>query len=324
MLKSVLIVLWTIIQTTAHIAFSLGSFFICRFDHTNYLVVVYYITYLYDYDKCGRVRVTNSTGPFGFLAGRNDVCDCAASEPSLYNITHTIAEKAQFPRYASRYFRTQVYLLLFVIIDVFWLLSSLLLLVGICCRVKRNFATVFYLPWLITAGLAVLLDVTASVHFGLDFLDIYNYTSWLRFIGVENYMDFKEFNKAPSSVYIPAASTVVLVTVWSRFVAFWILNIVNFFTISNEFTIAYKKRKNIKQTNEESIRNRIGAWNSFYDSISMKSPSASSADLHGMSADSGMVLARPNLNRTDRASTDMEICTSLPSSTAIIEDPHVM
>ncbi|CAH1101179.1 unnamed protein product [Psylliodes chrysocephalus] len=208
--KGILISIWTIVQTSFHIIFVLGGYYVCQFKPSHYILVIFYITYFY---------------------------------------------------------------------------------AGISFKVKKCLSIIFYGPWLLVTCVSVLLDVTAAVHFGLDLLQIFNYTSWLRFIGVTNYQDFSKFNKFKSSSYVPHMSSITMTLFWSRLCIFWILNIVNFFSIVNSFGIAFRgiagndKRNKIiaRRSNSQissnqmnSSESRIRNWQKFYGTVETNSCRSSS------------------------------------------------
>ncbi|XP_057663775.1 uncharacterized protein LOC130898458 [Diorhabda carinulata] len=286
--KGIFIAIWTIIQTSFHIVFVLGGYYICQFKPAHYLVFVLYITYFYDYDKCGSLSVSPENYSFPkTLKGESKLADLrrnsTENEDDLYKIIDTIMEQANFPRQTYPYFRTRTYIFLYAVHDCCWIMSSFLLFVGICFQVKKCLSVLFYGPWLLSCGIGLLLDVVAAVHFGLDMLYIHNYTSWLNFIGVENYKDFRKFDNYYSSNFVPFASSVIMVAFFSRLLAFWALNIVTFFSINSHFVMAYvdsdssskqssnRRTKNAIDSSELRIRN----WQMFYGTVDTSSRDSS-------------------------------------------------
>lgn len=86
------------------------------------------------------------------------------------------------------------------------------------------------------------------LHFCVLFFQ--SYTSWLRFIGVQNYKDFSDLDDHPSSKYIPIEPTILMVTTFSRSIIIWIINIINFSHILNIAVLAYQDNVN-RETAEE-------------------------------------------------------------------------
>ncbi|XP_072401224.1 uncharacterized protein [Diabrotica undecimpunctata] len=263
--KGIIVALWTIIQTCFHVMFVLCGHYSCRFKPSQSLLVIFYITYFYNYDKCGHVYLDSDTSVNHFHNDSRLIdldTDPKPDEDDLYRILYTILEKGNFPAQSTTYLRTQFYLFLYIFIDGFWMISTFILFAGICFNVKKTLSLFFYGPWLVVCGFHVFLDIIAAVHYGLDMLQIKNYTSWLKFIGIENYKDFSKFNKFDSAVYVPHISSIVMVMFFSRFLIFWLLNIMNFFTITTNCVLAYKGPSNIKRSNETGKSYRSGAHNS--------------------------------------------------------------
>lgn len=98
-----------------------------------YATVINFLSFLCsDYDRCGSVSV----GEESFFSIKQDSnstrlidleTNATDEEDSIYNIVHTISEKAIFPRESSQYYRTRIYLFCCVICDGCWLLSAFLL-----------------------------------------------------------------------------------------------------------------------------------------------------------------------------------------------------
>lgn len=311
--KGIVIAIWTIIQTSFHIVFVLGGYYICQLKSSHYLVFVLYITYFYDYDKCGSFSLSPENYLFPKMSkGESKLIDLRRNvtqdEDDIYKIIHTIMERANFPRQTYPYFRTQMYTFVYAIHDGCWLMSSFLLFAGICFHVKKYLSIFFYGPWLLSSGIGLLLDVVAAVHFGLDMLYIHNYTSWLHYIGVKNYKDFAKFDKYNSSNIVPFAGSIIMVVFFARLLVFWTLNIVTFFTINSHFVIAYvdsntnsssDRRGKTRTTNaNNSSELRIRNWQMFYGTLDTSSRTSSiHSDKEYDSSKEGISLKMPATKR---------------------------
>ncbi|KAG5873027.1 hypothetical protein JTB14_012626 [Gonioctena quinquepunctata] len=297
--KGIVISLWTIVQTCFHVTWAvLGyCFYSCKLKPSNYIVVMMYLTYFYNY-TCGNPKIGNSN----IFSAKNIELSLIPldsngtfEDDSLYNILYTVLEKGSLPPESKNAYRTQIYFQVYIILDGLWIITALLLFVGSYYQIKKCASLVFYGPWLLLSGMICLLDVVSAVHFGLDLLQIKNYTTWLKFIGVRNYDDFAIFNKYASSKYFPQGPSTVMALLLSRLMIFWVLNVICFFHVMNLAALAYqgspssRNRNGGKRRNQrpdlDSSASRIRNWQLFYGAIEISPSTVSSASGNSLEMD---------------------------------------
>nr|CAH7769254.1 unnamed protein product [Callosobruchus chinensis] len=201
------------------------SFRTCNIQPKQYWLILVYFTYFYS-KKCGEIVVESSSAPF-----------CLHED--LYTIVKNINERAKFPEESQNAARTDFYIFIYMIADSLWLVASLFMLVGLCLKVKKLTSLCFFTPFLLSTATIILLDVVAAVHYGLDIYLVHDYTTWLKFIGVENYKEFSSYNKHQTSKYIPVMTPVLLCMFFGKCLAFWIINVINFYKVINLAILAY-------------------------------------------------------------------------------------
>nr|XP_023028241.1 uncharacterized protein LOC111516303 [Leptinotarsa decemlineata] len=277
--KGIRISIWTVVQTIFHVIWTaIGyNFYWCKIKPTNYLVFLVHLTYFYDH-SCGDIIIENDYDTFftnnttrKLLPLGSNVTD---EEDNLQDIVYTIFEKGVFPKESVAARRTQIYIMIYIVSDGIWVITAFLLLAGIYFETKRCLSLLFYIPWLALTTFISFLDVIAAVNFGLDLLQIQNYTTWLKFVGVRNYNDFTKFNDYYSSKYIPQAPSIVMILLFSRIFFLWMLNIANFFHIMNIAALAYQDvPRNVQgsrakyHSDLDTSESRIRNWMNFYGDI---------------------------------------------------------
>lgn len=232
-LTVIAISIWTVLQTIFHAFWVIYSYLltICQIKPTYYDVVFVYLTYFYR-QSCGDINITNEA----FFLNSNTEYESSYSNETvadtLYAFLKATLAIGKLPEQSSAASRTSIYLFLFLYTDVTWIVSSVFLFAGAFFeRKKKVMSILFYGPWMLICLFACFLDVVASVHFGLDILYTQSYTTWLNFIGVSNYQEFKPFNDYPSSKFILAMPSTIVVCLLSRIFIVWLVNIFCFFFI---------------------------------------------------------------------------------------------
>ncbi|KAJ8945930.1 hypothetical protein NQ318_016758 [Aromia moschata] len=280
--KGVVVALWTVIQTSFHIIWALCGyyFYICKIRPGHYVLVVLYLTYFYN-QQCGEITldddniITKNTN-------KNSISFYGTDEDAenISDVIQEILDKAVLPNESSAAYRTQVYFHVFIVSDAIWIISAFLLFAGTCFQIKKCLSLVFYCPWLIVTACVILLDVVSAVHFGLDILQVHSITTWLKFIGVQNYEEFSDLNSRSFSTIIPLIPAIFLCVLFSRILVFWILNIVHFFQIMHVAVLAYqdnldgrnslRQQKDLRKRSDKSglgldtSAARIRNWQLFY------------------------------------------------------------
>ncbi|VEN45505.1 unnamed protein product, partial [Callosobruchus maculatus] len=225
--RGVIISVWSIVQASFHLLWVIFAFLFrtCNIQPKQYWLILIYFTYFYS-KRCGKIVVESSSAPF-----------CLHED--LYTIVKNINEGAKFPEESQNAARTDFYIFVYMIADSLWLVTSLFMLVGLYLKVKRLTSICFYAPFLLSTATIILLDVVASVHYGLDIHLVHDYTTWLKFIGVENYKKFSSYNKHVTAKYIPVMTPVLLCIFFAKCLVFWIINVVNFYKVINLAILAY-------------------------------------------------------------------------------------
>ncbi|XP_018567681.1 uncharacterized protein LOC108908216 [Anoplophora glabripennis] len=283
---------WTVIQTSFHIIWAICGyyFYVCKIRPNYYGLVILYLTYFYK-GECGNVTLKCD----GLLESENRKkigLSSVEEEENIYDIIQTILDKGVLPEESNAAYRTHIYFHAFIISDAVWIISAFLLFAGTCFQIKKCLSLLFYCPWLIVTCFVILLDVISSVHFGLDILTIHNFTSWLNFIGVQNYQDFSEYNKHSSSYIVPLLPALLLCTLFSRGLVFWVGNIILFVQVLNNAVLAFQdnldgnnpkhqskigRAKGLgKNQNLDTSASRIRNWQLFYGAVDTTSSSSSS------------------------------------------------
>ncbi|KAJ8919888.1 hypothetical protein NQ315_006417, partial [Exocentrus adspersus] len=285
--------IWTVVQTSIHIVWVLCGyyFYICKIKPTYYGLVILYLTYFYK-DECGNVTLKCNeilvSGLQTMVPQKIHVDDDnkTEDEEDVYDIIQIILDKGVLPKESNAAYRTHVYFYAFIVSDAAWIVSSFLLFAGTCFQIKKMPVPALLLP----------LDNSNSLrnHLGRRFFCTFrtghlknsgkhttNLTSWLKFIGVQNYQDFTEFNDHSSASIIPLIPVVSLCILFSRALVLWIWNIVLFVQVLNAAVLAFqgvlkRAKGNEVDPNLDTSSSRIRNWQLFYGAIESSTSSSSS------------------------------------------------
>ncbi|CAH0547213.1 unnamed protein product [Brassicogethes aeneus] len=285
--------IWTIIQTTFHLIWTVWGYYayMCKTVPSHYYLVFVYLTYFYR-NTCGKIKLEDDEF---FIELDTDLKNGSinSSEYSMYNIVKEILRNASLPEEAFPAARTHIYIKILIVSDIVWVISAVLLFVGTLLNAKKIWALIVYGPWLILTGLMVVMDVLTAVHFGLDIINIRCFTNYLRFIGVENYNDFKYLDNVGS--LNPVMPSIIFVCLSSRFFIFWIPNVYAFFCVLNAAIVAFQLgpkpgkstainlsnniESSFNEINLNSSQARIRKWQLFYGAAETSKASAGPNDL---------------------------------------------
>ncbi|KAL1518293.1 hypothetical protein ABEB36_001935 [Hypothenemus hampei] len=222
-----LIAIWTMFQTVFHLIGTIYLYLLttCRVKTTYYDIIFLYFTYFYK-SSCGLIDISENAWCFPKNSPWND------SYTDIYNFLNLTMNRAQWPNKSRHAVRSELHLILFLVVDGAWFVGALLLAGGSWWRPK-NFTQLVFMhgPWLVFSALVISLDVFVSVTYGIDLISIKSYSTWMQFVGVSNYEEFTFFDLKSTSSFLPAFPTVLIILLTSRFFVIWLVNIVCFFTI---------------------------------------------------------------------------------------------
>ncbi|XP_019875668.2 uncharacterized protein LOC109603618 [Aethina tumida] len=303
---------WTIVQTLFRLAWTIFGYYAysCSVELTTEIFVFVYLTYFYK-KSCGEIHledqnifVLKDLKPSGNNNSLNRINFLKVGDYSLYQILEEVLSKGIFPEEANAAYRTSVYIQIFIISDIVWITTAVLLIVGSLLAVKNCWTLIFNLPYMICTGIISIIDVIAAVHFGFDLLAIKSFTQWLKFIGVSNYQEFEHLNGSLGPLG-PAIPTIILIQLSLRFFIFWIPNIYAFYGVMSTTVESFKNlapsgrfvsgggQSTVRARNKHySSEARIRKWQEFYG--------ASSAEA---SSDSISIINESDMNTKPRDST---------------------
>lgn len=149
--------------------------------------------------------------------------------------------------------REFIFSICYAAISTVWCITSLLVLLTICCRLSKLIKWFCFWPWLISIMLGSALDAIASGFHINDILKTTSAESTFKYVGVQNYDQVIDYIKDYNIFFaIPA---VVFTCITSRIVLIWLLNIFgSIFCMSLASTLSsnYDEERNQKQTRRPS------------------------------------------------------------------------
>ncbi|XP_055911521.1 uncharacterized protein LOC129945691 [Eupeodes corollae] len=123
--------------------------------------------------------------------------------------------------------REYIFFISYAVISALWVITSLLVLVTICCTLTKLVALICFWPWLISVMLGSILDTIATGFHIKDIVQTTSASNTFEYVGVTNTGEaldyFKDYLKDYDIFFIVPA--VVFACITSRIVLIWLLNI---------------------------------------------------------------------------------------------------
>ncbi|KAL5292921.1 hypothetical protein ACFFRR_011596 [Megaselia abdita] len=153
--------------------------------------------------------------------------------------------------------RTYILLIVYACISAIWVLTAVIALVGLCSPPTRRAQLGCFLPFLLAVIAGSILDVVASVFFGIDISNTTTFESAMTYLDIKYVVTVAgtevpnsemptELNQLNPFMFVPS---VVMVCLSSRVLIVWILNIVGasfVFSLSKHLIDPDENQQNIQ------------------------------------------------------------------------------
>uniref|UniRef100_T1HS29 Uncharacterized protein n=1 Tax=Rhodnius prolixus TaxID=13249 RepID=T1HS29_RHOPR len=115
--------------------------------------------------------------------------------------------------------RTFYWMLVYGVISAIWIPTSVLLLVVAVTKTKGNYAAWLYLPWILNTAAIILVDLCATIVYGLDISNTLTVEDYDAFVKPLPWMPVG----ADGLTVVPA---IEMTAFFSRIIVFWLINFI--------------------------------------------------------------------------------------------------
>lgn len=189
---------------------------ICKANPINGVFFTY-VNYFYD-PACG-----NLSEIFAPLKPLDEI-DCDASENKPCSITDAAAlllDKLDFGNLSNRASEIHNIVKLYIAFDVFWIICSVIMVVGMWFDMSPMRTAMVYIPWEVMTLILLLTDCGCSIKFYKHIRRSNYLYTWMDYVGIK-WRNLGDLSKRLGD--LPAKGGTGLILIFSRYGAFMVLN----------------------------------------------------------------------------------------------------